>query len=321
MSMHAAVLTGYGEPPSYAEHPAPEERPGRVVVRMTAAPVVPLDLICASGTSYFGAPPLPYVPGVQGVGTLDGERVWISSSAGMQPGDGTLAEWCSVPEVDVVRLPDGLPDPAVAAIGLSGVAAWGALVFRARVADGERVIVLGAGGAVGQAAIGVARSRGAGLVVAVCRSESASGRARRSGADEVVVLPASGDADELTAALTEALGGGTADVVLDPVFGWVAAAATRVMTPHGRLVNLGGSAADAATLSSAVVRGRSLDVLGYTNNSLTPDRRAEALTSVVRLAADGVVSVEHRVRPLADAGAAWHDQATGAAVVRQVLVP
>ena len=93
------------------------------------------------------------------------------------------------------------------------------------------------------------------------------------------------------------------------------------MTPHGRLVNLGGSAADAATLSSAVVRGKSLDVLGYTNNSLTPDRRAEALTSVVRLAADGVVSVEHRVRPLAEAGAAWHDQATGAAVVRQVLVP
>ena len=54
---------------------------------------------------------------------------------------------------------------------------------------------------------------------------------------------------------------------------WVAAAASRVLAPRGRLVNLGGSAADAATFSSAVLRSRSLDVLGYTNNSLTPDQR------------------------------------------------
>ena len=85
--MRAAVLTAHGEPPTYAEHPDPTASDGQVLVRVTASPVVPLDLLCASGTSYFGAPALPYVPGVQGVGFTDaGQRVWVSSSAGMSAG-------------------------------------------------------------------------------------------------------------------------------------------------------------------------------------------------------------------------------------------
>ena len=104
--------------------------------------------------------------------------------------------------------------------------------------------------------------------MAVCRAGGVD-RARRNGAHAVVTLPESGDVAELAAAMTEALEG-PADVVVDPVFGWVAEAACRAMAPRGRLVNLGGSAADAASLSSAVIRGKSLDVLGYTNNSLTP---------------------------------------------------
>ena len=74
------------------------------MVAVTVAPVVPLDLLCASGTSYFGEPALPYVPGVQGVGRVvrspsleAGTRVWFATSAGMAPGDGSLAETCAVP--------------------------------------------------------------------------------------------------------------------------------------------------------------------------------------------------------------------------------
>jgi NADPH:quinone reductase-like Zn-dependent oxidoreductase len=294
-----------------------------VVVRMTAAPVVPLDQLCASGTSYFGAPALPYVPGVQGVGIVEsgpgpapGTRVWVSSQAGMAPVDGTLAELCAVPARDVVVLDADVADVVVAALGLSGVAAWSSLV-RARLEAGERVLVLGAGGAVGQAAIGVAKARGAARVVGVCRAGSVE-RARRAGADEVVALPDEPDPAALAAALVEALDA-QAHVVVDPVFGWVADAATRALAPFGRLVNIGGSAGDGATLSSAVLRGKTLDVLGYTNNALTPEHRAEALTGVVALAAEGRVTVEHRVRPLAEVAAAWGDVAAGS--VRQVLTP
>ena len=72
---------------------------GHTLVRVTAVPVVPLDLLCASGTSYFGEPAVPYVPGVQGVGVVEesgsvpvGTRVWFATNAGMGPGDGGMAE-------------------------------------------------------------------------------------------------------------------------------------------------------------------------------------------------------------------------------------
>lgn len=320
--MRAAVLTEPGAAPAYGEHPDPE---GAVLVRVTAAPIVPLDLLAASGTSYFGRPATPYVPGVQGVGVVErstahepGTRVWFATSAGMAPGDGSMAAFAAVPERDVVPLAADVPDDAVAAIGLSGVAAWVILTARARMQPGERVLVLGAGGAVGQAAIGAARLLGAGRVVAVCRSEEAQERARRAGAEAVVSL--TGDVDSLTARLRDACNG-TVDVVVDPVFGIAATAAARVLADGGRLVNLGGASGDSAQFSSAVLRSRSLQVLGYTNNALTPDERAAALTAVAGHAADGRLAVAHEVVPLADVADAWVRQSSGQAGARLVLTP
>ena len=178
--MRAAVLSAAGDLPAYGDHPDPAPGHGTTLVRVTAAPVVPLDLLCASGTSYFGSPAVPYVPGVQGVGVVErsatlpaGTRVWFATNAGMAPGDGSQAELCAVADDDVVPVAADVPDPALAALGLSGVAAWMALTWRAGLLPGETVLVLGAGGAVGQAAVGAARLLGAGRVVAVCRSEPA----------------------------------------------------------------------------------------------------------------------------------------------------
>jgi NADPH:quinone reductase-like Zn-dependent oxidoreductase len=318
----AAVLTEPGTAPAYGEHRDPA---GPVLVRVTAAPIVPLDLLAASGTSYFGRPAVPYVPGVQGVGVVEGSaahapgtRVWFATSAGMAPGDGSLAELCAVPERDVVPVPAGVSDADLAALGLSGVAAWMILTDRARLQAGEHVLVLGAGGAVGQAAVGAARLLGAGRVVAVCRSEEAQARARAAGADEVV--PLTGDVDSLTARFQDACNG-KADVVVDPVFGIAATAASRVLAAGGRLVNLGGASGDTAEFSSAVLRSRSLQVLGYTNNALTPGERAAALTAVAGHAAAGRLGVAHEVLPLTGVTEAWTRQAEGRAGVRLVLTP
>src|SRR4051812_22898720 len=90
--MRAAVIHTLGQPPAYAEHPDPTPGAGQSLVRVTAAPIVPLDQLCATGTSYFGAPTTPYVPGVQGVGVVvqsdrlpPGTAVWFATSAGMSP--------------------------------------------------------------------------------------------------------------------------------------------------------------------------------------------------------------------------------------------
>jgi NADPH:quinone reductase-like Zn-dependent oxidoreductase len=321
--MRAAVLHTHGEPPSHGEHPDPVPAAGYAVVRVTAAPVVPLDLLCASGTSYFGQPKLPYVPGVQGVGVVEqseavtpGTKVFFATSAGMAAGDGSFAERCAVPDADLIVLDTTVPDSEVAALGLSAVAAWMSLTWRAQLRAGQRVLVLGGGGAVGQVAIGAARVLGAARVVAVCRSDAARDRALAAGADEVV---ASGtEVDTLTAQLADATQG-SVDVVIDPVFGVPAIAASRVLAPHGRLINLGGSSGDEATFSSSVLRSRTASILGYTNNAITPDQRRDALTAVLQHAATGAIAVTHETVTLANITTAWHRQSTGATRGRLVL--
>jgi NADPH:quinone reductase-like Zn-dependent oxidoreductase len=314
--VRAAVMHAPGEPPAVATHPDPRPVEGQTLVRVTAAPIVPLDLLCASGTSYFGRPAMPYVPGVQGVGTVEssggfssGTRVWFATSAGMSPGDGSLAEFCAVPDGDVVPLTEALSDDVVAALGLSAVAAWMALTWRARLREGERVVVLGAGGAVGQVAVGAARLLGAARVVAVCRPGPSAGRAARAGADEVVTL--TDDVQQLASAIALAVDG-KADVVVDPVFGFAATAASRALGPGGRLVNLGGASGDDARFSSSVLRSSSLEILGYTNNALTSGQRADALHAVWSHAADGRLAVDHDVLPLSQATSGWRRTTDGA---------
>lgn len=322
--MRAAILVEPGSIPVVAEHPDPAPQPGRSLVRVTAVPVVPLDVLCGSGTSYFGRPATPYVPGVQGVGSIVqsgllpvGVRVWFATAAGMAPGDGGMAELCSVADDDVVPVDGPIDDAALAALGLSAVAGWMSLTWRAGLRPGERVVVLGGGGAVGQSAIGAAVALGAAQVVAVCRSAGAAERARDAGASAVVT----GVEDAaLTSALRETLDG-PADVIIDPVFGGIAVAALQVLGEHGRLVNLGGSGGDAATFSSAALRSRSISVLGYTNNSLTVLQRAQAVAAVAALAASGRLSVAHITCPLEAVGELWVDTAAGRAAPRAVLLP
>jgi NADPH:quinone reductase-like Zn-dependent oxidoreductase len=99
--------------------------------------------------------------------------------------------------------------------------------------------------------------------------------------------------------------GGPADVVIDPVFGEPAAAAAMALGTWGRLVNIGGAAHDVAEFSSAILRGRTIGILGYTNNAISAEQRAEALTNVLSLAEREAAYVDYRVMPLADCDRAW----------------
>jgi NADPH:quinone reductase-like Zn-dependent oxidoreductase len=295
------------------------------LIRVTAAPVVPLDLLCASGTSYFGSPAVPYVPGVQGVGVVEqatswpaGTRVWFPTVAGMQPGDGSMAQRVAVPEAELVALPGQVKDTVVAALGLSAVAAWMALTWKAALQPGEQVLVLGGGSVVGQVAIQAARLCGARRVVAAGRSRRAQERADDCGADCVVVLRDDDEPDDLMARLAAACDGDV-DVVIDPLCGVPASAALRLLAPGARFVNLGSSAGDTATFPSAVVRSRSAKILGYTNNELSTPQRGEALSAVLQHAANGLLTVDHEVTPLEDIADAWDRQAQGVAQRRIVV--
>jgi NADPH2:quinone reductase len=313
--MRAALIDTHGKPPSVGVRNLPAPRDTEVRVRVTAASITPLDVLCATGTSYFGAPATPYVPGVQGVGELDdGTAAWFATTAGMQPGDGSLAEWAVVPRADVVPLPDRVDHRLVAALGLSAVAAQMSLTWRGNLQHGEHVLVLGGGGVVGQAAIQLALLHGARRVVAACRSLAAADRADRAGATATVRL----DEPDFAGRLADS---GPFDLVVDPVFGEPAAAALRALRAGGRLVNLGSSAGETAPLDSATIRGRSLSVLGYTNNAITKEQRAGAIEAIADYVRAGRLTLEFETVRLADIGDAWSRQSDGRADRRLVVVP
>jgi NADPH:quinone reductase-like Zn-dependent oxidoreductase len=317
--MRAALILQCGRPPVVSAYEA--STVDGVTIAVSAAPITPLDVLCATGTSYFGSPHVPYVPGVQGVGTLtDGTPVWFATDAGMRPGDGSMAQYATVPPQDVVELPAGADPAMVAALGLSAVAAWQALTSCGDLHHGEQVLVLGGGGIVGQAAIQIARLLGARRVVAAGRSPRAQSRAAELGADAVVPLRDADTVADLAARLRPALDG-PLDLVLDPLFGIPAAAALQVLRPGGRLVNLGGSASATAPFDSATLRSGSLRILGYTNNSLTKPERAETLRTIAGHAAAGRLRVSYEAVPLDEAPAAWTAQASGSATARMVLLP
>lgn len=323
----AAVLHTHGAPPEHRLWPIPRPGSGQALVRVTAAPISPLDLLCASGVSYFGAQPLPYVPGTQGVGVVvegaslaPGRRVWFTCDAGMKPGDGSMAQFCVIEEAAALTLPDDVADDLVAALGLSSIAAWMALTWRGQLQSGEQVLVLGASGAVGQVAVQAARLLGAGRVIAASRSAEGRARALTRGADAAVDL-ASGDVDELSRRISAACDG-PLHLVIDPVWGLPAEAAIRCLGFGGRLVNIGDSAGASARFTSATTRSRLAAILGYTNNAVAQQQKADALSQILRYAAQGRCVVERETTPLAQATEAWRRQAAGATDGRKlILIP
>lgn len=317
--MRAAVITEHATPPAPADRPDPSPADGQALVEVTAAPIVPLDLLCASGTSYFGPPALPYVPGVQGVGRLEsGKRVWFPTTAGMRPGDGSMAELAVAAEDELVELPDGTDDAMAAALGTSAIAAWMALTWRAELREGEQVLVLGAGGVVGQVAVQLARLLGARRVVGAARSPGGQQRARDAGADAVVPLADDDESAALATRLADACDG-PVDVVIDPLCGVPSTAAATLLGMRGRLVNFGSSAGEVASYSSAHLRSHTASILGYTNNDITGEQRRDALQAVLRHSVDSGLAVAHEVVALEEVTSAWGRQAAGTADRRLVL--
>jgi NADPH2:quinone reductase len=312
----AAVVGAYGEPPEFADFDEPRARSdGQEVVEVLAAGLNPVDLHIASGSFYAGSPPLPYVPGREGVArAADGRRVYFDTPV---PPFGSLAQRTLIDSSGAVELPDGVEDALAIACGVAGLAAWLSLQWRAQLKPGETVLVLGASGPVGQIAIQAALIMGAGRVIAAARSERGLERARELGAAATVEL--AGDRDAVVGALREAAPDGV-DVTIDPVWGPPAEAAIEVMAVRGRHVQLGAAAAATATLPSGIVRGRLLAILGHTSYQTPAEVRRTAFEQMLAHAAAGELRVDAERIPLADAAVAWERQRS-APGAKLVLVP
>jgi NADPH:quinone reductase len=310
--MRAAVVEAVGSPPvvGEVEEPAPDAL--SAVVAVEAVPLNPVEIRVAAGRHVRRAQP-PYVPGLEGVGRVvesaripPGRRVRFESAA--LPGfgsNGALAERAAVPEESLAVLPDEAPADLAAALGVVGITALLA-IERAAPAGGERVLVLGATGAVGQVAVQLAKLLGAGRVVGAGRNAELLERVRELGADDVVELGAAPGGD-ISAAFEEAAGG-PLDIVIDPLWGEPAMAALRVLATEGRLVNVGQSAGTDVRIPLEVVRNRQGTIHAISSGWTGLAQKASLYDRLLDYALTGHLTVNREVIPLADVGAAWERQ-------------
>jgi NADPH:quinone reductase-like Zn-dependent oxidoreductase len=311
--MRAAVLHEYGVPaPDDFEDPV--SSPGQAVVAVRAAGLNPVDVAISAGRFYAGKPPLPSVTGREGVGLLDGARVYFDGPIAPY---GSMAERALIDPGSTYPLPDGLSDGLAIALGISGLAAWLPLTWHARLKAGEHVLVLAASGVLGQLAVQAAKLLGAGRVVAAARSPEGLERCLELGADAAVRLE--GTPQELAQQFSEAADG-RIDVVIDPLFGEPLVAALHAASPRARIVQIGAGAGAEVSIPSAPIRGKMLVLMGHTNFAVPREAKADAYAAMAARAAAGELLVEVRELPLERVREAW--QALQAGSHRKlVLVP
>jgi NADPH:quinone reductase-like Zn-dependent oxidoreductase len=320
--MRAAIVTEYSRTPEVGERPEPEPREGHALLELRAAAINPADLAVASGTFPFGSPPMPYVPGLEGVATvLRSSRfaegtVVFGSGRGLGIGfDGTLSERFTAPEEILAEVPSGADDQLAASFGVAGLAGWMPLSIVAPVRSGESVLILGATGSLGSVAIQAAKLLGAGRVVAVGRNVARLERARSLGADDTVEL-GDGFAERLADVVREA----PPTLIVDALWGPAVEAAVAVAAPAARVLHLGASAGPTATLPSGLVRGKQLQLIGYSNFGMAPDVVGRSYQELVGHAMAGHITIESATLPLARVGEAW-ELVGGGAGLKQIIVP
>jgi NADPH2:quinone reductase len=270
----------------------PEPGPGEVVVDVAYASVNPLDIWITRGAPGAAAANLPWVPGTEGAGHVDGRPVLVSGGGVGLVRHGLYRERAAVPSDAVTELDHDVDLAQAAALGVVGVTAWSSLRDRAHLHDDDRVLVLGASGGVGSMAVQLAHAAG---VVVWGQTTSAGKEAamRDAGADVVVVADAAG----LVAAVAEL----QPTVILDGLGGAYTVAVVEAAAPLGRIVVYGTSSNVESTLNLRVMYRKGVSLLGYSGLILAEDRRRQILDDLLGEVAAGRLKVPVEVVPLAQA--------------------
>src|SRR5579863_5615115 len=226
MSMRAIVVDEFGAPDSLrvAEAALPVPRSGEVLIETHAAPVNYVDMLVVAGTYKF-LPPFPFIPGKgpagivaalgPGVTTLRvGDRVLAMAETG------GYAEAVAVEADQCHRLPARMSFAEAASLAVVYDTSWVALRGRARLVAGETVLVLGASGGVGHAAVQLARAMGARVIAGIARPEREAA-VRAAGADAVIDLSRPDLRDSLRDQVYALTDGEGADIIIDPLGGAV----------------------------------------------------------------------------------------------------
>jgi NADPH:quinone reductase len=289
-------LTRYGEPQDVlelADVPRPAPGPGQLLVRVLAAAANFPDVLLCRG-SYQVRPPLPFSPGVELCGEVvqtgpevtrfaAGDRV----IGGTALPHGAFAEYALMDAAGTFLAPEGLDDAEAAPFLVTYPTGWVGLYRRARLREGETLLVHAAAGGVGSGAVQLGKAAGARVIGVVGGAEKAR-LARQLGADVVVDRYT----DDFVTVVKEVTNGKGADVVYDPVGGDAFRRSTKCIAFEGRIVVVGFASGDvpSAALNHALVKN--YDILGLhwgLYERVKPAVVLECQAELTRLAVAGVI--------------------------------
>lgn len=279
--MRAIVCNAYGPPEDLVldEVPDPVPAPGQVLVRVRAAAVNFPDVLFIAGKYQIKIPP-PFVPGNE----IAGEVVGTGAGVTLVPGQrvfgttfGAFAELALLDGAAAQPIPDDADFASAAAFGVTYRTAYHALRSVAQVSQGDWVVVLGAAGGVGLAAVDLAVAMGA-RVLAAASSPEKLGLCRQRGAEAVVDY----DQEDLKLRIRE-LTGDSARVVLDPVGGSYAEPALRGLARGGMFVTLGYAAGSIPAIPLNLVMLKNLTIRGMEIRTFMGDYPDECARDVAEL--------------------------------------
>jgi NADPH2:quinone reductase len=308
------------------EAPTPKPAANEVLVRVRAAGVNPVETYMRAGT-YARKPPLPYVPGADGAGEVEavgaevrqfkpGDRVYIAGDNVTAPaGAGTYSEYCLCVPTQLHPLPDRVTFSQGAALGIPYVTAWRALFMRAGSRPGETLLVNGATGGVGIAAVQMGRAHGM-RVIGTGGTDKGLDLVRTNGADAVVNHRDPGCFDQIL----KATDGKGADVILEMAAHVNLDKDLSVLARHGRVVVIGSRGR--VEIDPRGVMARDAAILGMLSFNISPADLASIHAALVAGLANGTLSpVVGREFPLDEAPRAHEAVLEAGALGKIVLTP
>jgi NADPH2:quinone reductase len=325
--MNAIVVREFGGPEVMKLETVADPSPGpaEVIVRIHAAGVNPVDGYLRSGT-YAVKPQLPFTPGSDGAGDVErvgpgvtafavGDRVYVAGRGSKPAGVGTYAERVACPMSLIYRLPARTSYAQGAALGVPYATAYRALFQRARAKPGEAVLVHGATGGVGIAAVELAHARGL-TVIGSGSTDRGLAAAREHGADLVVNHRAPAYTDEVM----KATGGRGVDLIVEMAAHINLDRDLGLLAKHGRIVVVGSRGR--VEIDARQAMGRDAAVMGMTMFNATDSDLVEIHAALMAGLANGTLNpVVGREMPLADAPRAHEAVLEPGAYGKIILTP
>lgn len=309
--MRAARLHSIGGTLQLDEVPDPVPGAGEQLVDIEFASVNPLDVWITQGSIGAAAANLPWIPGTEATGHVDGRPVLIRGGGLGVLRPGLYCSRIAVPDGWLLPVDESLDLAQVAAMPVAGITAWQSLHGRAHVTADDRVLVLGASGGVGAVAVQLAKAVGA-TVWGQTGSAAKVDGITANGADSVIVTGADG--------LEAAAGAYQPTVILDSLGGPYTDAAIAAIANTGRLVVYGTSNDERVTINLRRLYRKAVSLLGYSGLVETVEEQRDVMATLMSMMAAGTLRVPvGDVLPLAQAADA-HARILGRGVEGKIVL-